>query len=233
MTHLHIPDGLLPVWLWAAGLVLAAAAVTLALFMVRRMDLRRKIPLLGMMSAVMLVCMSIEVAPYHLNLTVLTGIILGPWLSILAALIVNIVLALVGHGGVTVAGLNTLVIAFEGVTGYVLFSAFRKFTKPGVSAAAATFLTLFMSTCIMLIMVFAGNLDLAASSAEEISDVMQSAPADSVRRILDMGGGFNIKFFAAASFGMGILGWSLEAFVTAVAVKFIDRVRPGMVGGRS
>ncbi len=135
MSHLHIPDGLLPVWLWVAGLVAASVVVGFSLFMLRNVDLRKKIPLLGMMSAMMLVGMSIEVVPYHLNLSVITGIILGPWLAMVAALIVNLFLALVGHGGVTVVGLNTLVIGFEGVMGYILFSVFRKALKPALSAA--------------------------------------------------------------------------------------------------
>lgn len=229
MSHLHIPDGLLPAWLWVAGLVMAALAVSVSLFMVRRMDMKRKVPLLGMMSAVMLVCMSIEVIPYHLNLSVMTGIVLGPWLAVLAALIVNLVMALIGHGGVTVVGVNTMMIAFEGVMGYALFTVFRKVFKPGTSAAAATFITLFLSTCLMLLVVFLGNVDLGGQSAEELAEVMGSAPAEALGRLLDMGGGFNIRFFAAASFAMGLLGWSLEAFVTAVAVRFIDRVKPDML----
>ncbi|MHB8174286.1 MAG: energy-coupling factor ABC transporter permease, partial [Nitrospirota bacterium] len=84
MSHLHIPDGVLPVWFWLTGYIIAAAAVALSLFMVRKMDLKKKVPLLGMMSAMMLVGMSLEIAPiaYHVNLSVITGVILGPWLAI-------------------------------------------------------------------------------------------------------------------------------------------------------
>ena len=232
MSHLHIPDGLLPVWLWAAGLAAALIVVLLSLFMVRRMDLKKKIPMLGMMSAVMLVGMSIEVVPYHLNLSVITGIVLGPWLALVAAFIVNLLLSLVGHGGVTVVGLNTLVIGSEGVMGYVLFSAFRRVLSPGASAAAATFTALFMSTCLMLLIVFLGNVDLNLSQARELGEVMQSAPAEFVKRVFNMSGGFNLKFFALASFAMGAVGWTIEAFVTAVAVRFIDKVKPDMIGRR-
>ena len=131
MSHLHIPDGLLPVWLWVSGVLLALAAVLFSLYMVRRIELRKKVPLLGMMSAVMLVGMSIEVVPYHLNLSVITGIVLGPWLALVAAFIVNLLLGLIGHGGITVVGLNTLVIGFEGVMGYLL-----EILKPRAKEAA-------------------------------------------------------------------------------------------------
>jgi cobalt/nickel transport system permease protein len=232
MSHLHIPDGLLPVWLWVAGLVAASAAVGFSLFMLRKVDLRKKIPLLGMMSAMMLVGMSIEVVPYHFNLSVITGIILGPWLAIVAALIVNLLMALVGHGGITVVGLNTIAIGFEGVMGYILFTAFRKALRPGLSAAAATFLTLFMSTCLMLLIVFLGNIDLNISSAEELREVMEANPAGFARQIFNGGGGFNFRFFAIASFAMGLIGWTIEAFVTSVAVGFIDKVKPDIIGRR-
>src|SRR5512143_581213 len=122
MSHLHIPDGLLPVWLWGGGLVLAMAAVGISLYMVRGVDLKKKVPLLGMMCAMMLVGMNLEIATlaYHVNLSVITGIILGPWLGMVAAFMVNIILSLVGHGGVTVVGLNTLDIGSECVMGYFL-----------------------------------------------------------------------------------------------------------------
>jgi cobalt/nickel transport system permease protein len=232
MSHLHIPDGLLPVWLWVAGILLALAAVLFSLYMVRGMDLRKKIPLLGMMSAMMLVGMSIEVVPYHLNLSVITGIILGPWLTLVASFIVNLLLGLIGHGGITVVGLNTLVIGFEGVMGYLLFSAFRKAFRPGASAAAATFLTLFMSTCLMLLIVFLGNIDLNIPSAKELGEVMESTPAGVLKHIFKTGGGFNFKFFALASFGMGVFGWTIEAIVTSIAVGFIDKVKPDIIDRR-
>src|SRR5512145_2918990 len=104
MTHMHIPDGILPFWLWGGGLLLMAAVLAVCLYRLRRMDRRRNIPLLGVLSAAMLVSMSLEVFPiaYHLNLSVVTGLLLGPSLGFVAAFIVNVMLALLGHGGITV-----------------------------------------------------------------------------------------------------------------------------------
>ena len=132
MSHLHVPDGVLPIWLWLTGLIIAGAMISLSLFMTRRMDLKKKVPLLGMMSAMMLVGMSLEIVPiaYHVNLSVITGVILGPWLAILAAFMVNFILSLVGHGGVTTVGLNTIIIGSEGVLGWLMFNALRKVAKP-------------------------------------------------------------------------------------------------------
>ncbi len=58
-----------------------------------------------------------------MNLTVIAGVLLGPVLSVIAAFIVEVVLAMLGHGGVTVLGLNTLMISAEMVLGWALFRA--------------------------------------------------------------------------------------------------------------
>ncbi|MDO8914874.1 MAG: energy-coupling factor ABC transporter permease, partial [Coriobacteriia bacterium] len=123
MSHIHIPDGVLPAWLWATGWIAALALVWIASAIAKRADIRRKVPLLGVVAALVLVSMSSEIVPiaYHVNLTVVAGVLLGPWLGIIAAFIVEVVLALLGHGGVTVIGLNTLMIGGEMVLGWALF----------------------------------------------------------------------------------------------------------------
>src|SRR5262245_53304045 len=101
MTHLHIPDGILPVWLWGGGQLLALTIVALASFHHRR-DRPDRMTLLGGMSALMLTAMAIPLGPFgHLNLAGVVGILLGPGLAFVAALLVNGILALLGHGGLT------------------------------------------------------------------------------------------------------------------------------------
>ena len=86
----------------------------------------------------MLVGMSSEIIPiaYHINLTVLAGILLGPWLSIISAVIVNVMLALLGHGGVTVIGLNTLVISTEMIAGGSSSGRWCACSEGGMQASA-------------------------------------------------------------------------------------------------
>ena len=109
MSHIHIPDGVLPLWLVAAGWVMTLALLFLIARRLSGPEGRRKIPLLGVMAALMLVGMSTEFVPiaYHVNLSVLAGIIVGPAMGFLAAFIVDLILALFGHGGITVVGLNS------------------------------------------------------------------------------------------------------------------------------
>jgi len=229
VSHLHIPDGLLPVWLWLTGLAVMACMVGLSLFMSRKMDLKRKVPLLGMMSAMMLVGMNVEIPPYHLNLSVITGIILGPWLAILATMMVNIITALMGHGGVTVVGLNTVILSTEAVLGYTLFRMFSSILRPAPSAGMATFLSLMTSTCLMLLIVYLGNVDFSAGGAGELREVISSGAFGAVKGTLGLSGGFNFRMFATAALVIGVFGWTVESLVTAAVVRFIALVKPQLI----
>ena len=106
MTHMHIPDGILPVWLWLSGLFLMALALASAWSASGPWTRRRKSPCSGAVSAVMLVAMSLEILPiaYHINFSVVAGILLGPALGFVAAFITNLILALMGHGGLRSSG---------------------------------------------------------------------------------------------------------------------------------
>ncbi len=245
MTHIHIPDGVLPLWLVLASWVVALGAVWLAGRLGARRDVRRKVPLLGAMAALMLVSMSSEIVPiaYHVNLTVLAGILLGPWLSIVAAFIVNVILALLGHGGVTVIGLNTLMIASEMIAGWALFrtldAAFRH-RRPAFVAGVVTVLTLAMTTTLLVGIVSLGG-TAAASRESGAYD-----PASGRFGALLSGGlvgnsvlnpdtaeepapQLSVKRFATMVYTLGAIGWVLEGLITAAIVGFVSRVRPGMV----
>src|SRR5208337_344119 len=152
MTHMHIPDGILPVRIWLAGFLIMFLIMLICLGRLRGRDLKREIPLLGAVSAVMLVAMSLEILPiaYHVNLSVVAGILLGPALGFLAAFITNLVLAFMGHGGVTVIGLNTLLLGTEAIIGHALFFLFPKKLPVFWRAAVATVLTLFVATMALI-----------------------------------------------------------------------------------
>jgi cobalt/nickel transport system permease protein len=155
MSHIHIPDGVLPLWLWAAGWIATLVMVTFAAKIAARSEARRKVPLLGIVAALMIVGMSAEIVPiaYHVNLAVIGGILLGPALSVIASFIVIVVLAMLGHGGVTVIGLNALVIAAEMVLGWALFHAVVRALgrrRAAVSAGLATVLTLAITTTLVV-----------------------------------------------------------------------------------
>jgi cobalt/nickel transport system permease protein len=253
MSHIHIPDGILPLWLVAAGWVVTLALLFLASRRLSGPEMGRKIPLLGVMAAVMLVGMSTEFVPiaYHVNLTVLAGIIVGPAMGFLVAFIVNLILALFGHGGITVVGLNTLIIGAECAMGYYIFRALYRLLQPRIKSVAApagvaVIVTLFIST-MMLIGIVAlsnvdpgkardtGSLDVQTLSFKNpfeegvISNRVINPEKEAAGNFYLHDSGINLGRFAAAVLLLGSIGWILEAMITAVIVQFIYRVRRELV----
>jgi cobalt/nickel transport system permease protein len=252
VSHLHIPDGVLPLWLVGLGWAVAAVYVGLALLAVRKGERTRLVPRVGVVAALVLAGMSTEIVPiaYHLNLTVLAGIILGPAAGVLAAFVVNIILALFGHGGVTVIGLNTVVIGTEVVAGFLLFRGLSRLlgTRLGLAAGLATVLALALSTTLMIGVV--GLSRIAPAHARDLGSLdpgtlrfanpfghglvanriitpEQDTPAG--------GGGVSLARFAVAVYALAAIGWAIEATLTGFIVGFVARVRgellrPGEVG---
>jgi cobalt/nickel transport system permease protein len=218
MTHLHIPDGILPVSLWVLGLIVMAFAVGFSLFRLRGMDRVKKIPLLGAVSAVMLVAMSLEILPlaYHINLSVVAGILLGPALGFLAAFITNLMLALMGHGGITVIGLNTLLLGSEAVLGHTLFYLFKKRISVFWSAATATILTLFITT-------------LALISIVAVSHISPEFIGHGDEHGFLHRGQVSVQTFAIMVVSLGSIGWIIEAAITGAVIRFISQVKPSLL----
>lgn len=221
MTHLHIPDGVLPVWLWVSGLILMVLLLAFCLYRLRNMDMKVKIPLLGALSAAMLVAMNLEILPiaYHINLSVVTGILLGPELGFTAAFLANLILALLGHGGVTVMGLNTLLLGSEAVLGHVLFHLFPSRLPVFWRAACATTTTLLLTTILLIGIVAASQLDAALFSHGAEQDGRA-------------GGEGSVGRFAAMVLLLGSLGWVLESVITGLIVRFIGQVKPELLRHR-
>ncbi len=234
MSHIHLPDGVLPVWIWASGLIVTLLIGMILFRFSKKEELTKRLPLLGMMSAVMVLGASVEIVPiaYHVNLTVISGILLGPSLIFLATLIVNVILSLFGHGGITVIGLNTLVLSIEGVLGYFLFRVFWKlFKRLAVAIFLATFLALFASTLSMI-----GVVALGAPHYEELihsegkgifefhlskekEDHHEGAARDRI----------DLRRFIAIILPLGFIGWVLEGVITALIGRYIYRLRPDLL----
>jgi cobalt/nickel transport system permease protein len=218
MTHMHIPDGILPVGLWVLGLFVMALAVGFSLFRLRGMDMIKKIPLLGAVSAAMLVAMSLEILPlfYHINLSVVAGILLGPALGFLAAFIANLILALMGHGGITVIGLNTLLLGSEAILGHTLFYLFNKRLPVFWRAVTATVLTLFLTTVALIGIVAVSHIDPELVSHGDEHGLIHK-------------GQVSVRTFAIMVLSLGVIGWSIEAAITGAVVKFISQVKPDLL----
>jgi len=255
VSHIHIPDGVLPLWLWLSGWVLALVLVAIAGRVAERVEVRRKVPLLAVIAGLMLVAMSSEVIPiaYHINLTVVAGVLLGPALSIIAAFIVEVVLAMLGHGGVTVLGLNTLMISAEMIVGWALFSAIvRMLGRDRVrwAAAISTVITLALTTTLLVGIVALAGGGIAASRETGALDPATMSFANPLsggvfRAGLFAGGeeptaatssapppqdaSLSVKRFALVVYTLGPIGWLLEALISAWILGYIASVRPGLL----
>jgi cobalt/nickel transport system permease protein len=235
MSHIHLPDGVLPVWLWALGFIVAILVGTILLRLTKREELSRRLPLLGMMAAVMVLGASVEIVPiaYHVNLTVISGILLGPSLIFLATFVVNVVLALFGHGGITVVGLNTLILSIEGVSGYFLFHLFWKVLKRLTPATfLATFLALLFSTFAMIGVVSLGTShyeDLIHQEGRGIFEFHFSKEKEAHHPGETPEEKVNLRRFIAIVLPLGFIGWVLEGVITTLIARYIYRLRPDLL----
>jgi cobalt/nickel transport system permease protein len=235
MTHLHIPDGVLPVWLWLSGAGIAAILIIIAARRMSRPPFARKLPLLSMTAAFMIVVMSLPIVPggYDMQLAAVGGIILGPAAAVIAAFIINLLLALIGHGGITVGGLNTIIMSSEMAAGWALFRIFRRVLSPGLAGGAATFLAMAIGAGVMIGIVSAGLAGVGEVPLEHImvvgpahdhaAHVARTAESASLRNL-------SISRFAVLVVVVGSFGWLLESIMSAIIVRFAARVKPDLVG---
>ncbi len=236
MSHIHLPDGVLPVWLWASGFVIAILIGFILFRFTKKEYLAKKLPLLGMMAAAMVLGASVEIVPiaYHINLTVISGILLGPTLIFLATFVVNVILALFGHGGITVIGLNTLTLSIEGIFGYLFFRLFWNISKRLIPASfVATFVALCLSTFSMI-----GVVGLGVSHYEELIHKNEGHGIFEFKLLKEKHdqhgedkekGEVNFRRFITIVLSLGFLGWMLEGVITTLMLRYIHRLRPDLL----
>jgi cobalt/nickel transport system permease protein len=132
---MHISEGILP-WNWAVlWFVVAAPFIAFGLYKLRKLsavDLSFK-PLVGLMAAVVFIisCMPIPVPTAgtcsHPCGTGMSGILLGPTISVLVASVALLIQALfLSHGGLSTWGANIVSMGIMGsFAGYLTFRALR------------------------------------------------------------------------------------------------------------
>jgi cobalt/nickel transport system permease protein len=236
MSHIHLPDGVLPTWLWVSGFATAILLWIILFRFIKKEDMPKRLPLLGMMAAAMVLGASVEVVPiaYHINLTVISGILLGPSFVFLATFVVNVILALFGHGGITVVGLNTLVLSLEGVLGYYLFHLFwRILRRLTLASFLATFLALLVSTFAMIGVVSLGTPHYEELIHQEEGKGILGFEFSKGKEIHEEKGTVkkevNLRRFMAIVLPLGFIGWLLEGIITSLVINYIRRLRPDLL----
>lgn len=207
---MHIPDGYLD--LWVAGLfwLLSAGAFALAARKVRGNLGDERTPLLGVVAAGIFAAQLLNWpipggTSAHFVGGAFAGILLGPYLGIVAMTSVVTVQAFVfGDGGIIALGANLWTIAVvDVVVGYVLFRAIRRFHESSAAFVAGW-------GAITLSAGFVGLM--AGLSSAFAYDLAVTVPVMVV--------------------GHALLGL-IEGAITATVYGFITDARPDLVIGRS
>jgi ABC-type Co2+ transport system permease subunit len=216
--HIHVPDGVFPIWLWMSCLVLLIPLLVLAIVLVRKDQ--KKMVITSAVTALMLIVFSIEFFGYHLNFTVLSGIMLGPWWSLISITVVNVFLSLFGHGGITVSPINILINWVEALVGYLFFRIVIKHVKgisiksilTGVSVIAA----LSFSFCIFLGLIYLTGINpgFALENGNSATAVQEYVP---------------LREFAVISVIPAMIGALIEAVFTIFIIRFIYKTKPKLL----
>ena len=217
MSHLHIPDGVLPLRLWLTGLVLAAALLFLTSWLSRR-QARSRVAYQGAIGALMLAAMAIELPlgpiDYHLSLVGPVGALLGGAAAFQVVFVVSTMLALIGHGGITVVGLNALVLGAGAAVARPLASLCARRFGTAASLAIATAAAQALS----------GGLWLAVIALE-----MRDSPRG---HMLGQGPG-RVVLLAGLALPLWLTGIAVETLVAFGLGRFVARVRPDLLPGRA
>jgi cobalt/nickel transport system permease protein len=213
MSHLHIPDGVLPPWLWAGGMVLALVL----LWRSTRGITPRQVAYQGALGGLMLASMAIPLGAldYHLTLTGPMGVLLGAAGAFQVGFTVNAILALMGHGGLTVVGLNALVSGLGAAVAAVVYRAIGARLRAEWAMASATAAGQAMAGLLWLAIVALG-LRVALPG----TTVVEHGPA---------AGSAGVARFALLAVPLWLLGVVAESAVAWGLGRFLGRVHPGLL----
>lgn len=209
MSHLHLPDGVLPLWLWGSAWLLAI--VIAAVGFRREAATPQRIARVGALSAVMLAAMAIELplgpVEFHLTLAGPFGILLGGFGAFHVALVSGAILAFAGHGGFTLIGLNALLLGLEGAVAAAVYPMLPRSRGAAPAMAGATVLARLVAGAVWIAV-----MALATDSRSRESGV----PA---RHAL----------LASIAVPLLLVGVVIESAVAFGIARFLERVRPDLV----
>jgi len=210
--HLHVPDGVLPNAVWSISL-----AVALLVLVLTSRASRANAPspgYSGALGALMLAAMAVEIPlgplEYHLTLIGPLGVLLGPVYVFPVIFIVNLILAFLGHGGLTVVGLNALVLGAGAALARPAYRVLARRASPAAAFAGATALAQVVSGALWLAVV--------------VTALRGGVPESSAL-------GARAGILSALAFPMWMLGIVTESVVAWGTGRFLARVRPDLLPG--
>src|SRR5438874_3012684 len=179
MSHLHIPDGILPPVLWIWGLILTGLLLLASGRASRRAGPRQiafQSALGGIMLAVMAIPVPITAFDYCMTLAGPVGVLLGAAGAFQLSFVVTLILALLGQGGFTVIGLNTLVLGLGAVLARPIYLAsVRRLRPPRAMALATAVSQLFSTLCWSALLVLSVRLTPYAAGNRDVAHELLAA----------------------------------------------------------
>lgn len=221
MSHLHIPDGVLPPVVWIAGAVLAVLALMASVRATRSNGPREiafRSALGGIMLAVMAIPVPITAFDYCMTLAGPVGVLLGAAGAFQASAVVTVILALMGQGGFTVVGLNALVLGAGAAVARPLYLTLVGRRSPAWAMAVATAVSQLLSSALWLvILVISVRVSPGEMHDTEVAHALGWLRGGAVAAVL------------LPMLGMAI---GVEAMLGYGLARFLARVRPDLLPGR-
>src|SRR6056297_1733848 len=211
MAHIHLGEGSFPLWALIVWTLLGTGLIGAIVYRIRKGGIEtHQVALAGIGAAASFAVFQLNIPVWggiHMNLTGLVGILAGPLLGSLIALVVNIFSAALGHGAVGLIGANTLVNATEAIVAYYAFRALVRMDWD-VFPAGASAATIGLSAGAVLM-----------GAVIVISGVNGSA--------LPRG---DLTIAVAGLVGLNLGVAVIEGLLTGFIVQFLASVRPDLVG---
>jgi len=210
MSHIHLPDGIFPLWALALWNGLAIALLGAVIYRIRRRGLEtRRIALAGITGAASFAIFQLNLpilGGVHMNLTGLIGILAGPLLGTLVVLVVNILSTAIGHGAWGLIGANTLVNAAEVIITYYVFVEIMRANWDTFPAAATATIAGLASGALV-------------TGAIPLVSGIQGTAIQGLDLALYMGA------LVALNLGVAVA----EGLLTGLMVSFLTSVRPDLI----
>jgi cobalt/nickel transport system permease protein len=152
---MHVPDGVLPFWVYLLFLIISLPILGFAVYNVNRRFDDRLTPYMGVLAAVIFAAQFVNfpVPPSsgHLVGTTFLAVMLGPWAAMVIMALVLFVQALYGDGGLLAFGLNFFNMGILGAIfgwgiAYVLFKGLTRLRDENISVLIATAIAAFVTT---------------------------------------------------------------------------------------
>ena len=211
MAHIHLGEGSFPLWALVLWTLVGVGLISVVTYRVRKGGIKTQhIALAGIGAAASFAVFQLNLPVWggiHMNLTGLVGILAGPTLGALVALVVNIFSAALGHGAVGLLGANTLVNATEAIVAYYIFKTLMGMDWD-VFPASASAATIGLSAGAFLM-----------GAIIVISGVNGSALPRA-----------DLTVAVAGLVGLNLGVAVIEGILTGFIVQFLASIRPDLVG---